>query len=359
MLALVPKPRGVSPGQRFRLEQWAPRLAKSHDITLDFVPFESPRLTTVLYKPGHHFEKAARVSFDFVRRATALVQARRYDAVIVYREAALLGPAIYERLLRRLEIPLFFDFDDAIWVEPGARGPNGIFSKLHFWGKTATICRIASGVFVGNTYLANYARQHSRSVFVMPTSIELDTYPVQPELPKDDPFVIVWSGSTHTLPHFEHARTALEKLATMRRIVVKVICNKPPSRPIAGAENAFVPWSEQGECERVGAAHVGIMPLPDNIYTRGKCGLKALQYMATGRPVVASPVGMNTDLLKDGMNGCLAGSTDEWITALDRLARSSEWRRHLGSAGRRTVEEGYSAEVVSRVFAKAVRRTVR
>ncbi len=360
LLVLTPKPKGVSPGQRFRLEQWAPRVAARRGISLDFLPFESPGLTRVIYQRGRYVEKAARVSFDFVRRAAAVARARRYDGVIVYREAALLGPAIYERLLALLDVPLLFDFDDAIWAEGPGNGPNGLFTKLHFWGKTATICRLASGVLVGNAYLADYAKRHNDAsrVFVVPTSIELERYPVQPELKDDRTFVIVWSGSTSTLPHFEHARAALEQLARRRRLVVKVICNRAPDRPIAGAENVFVPWSENGEAENIGASHVGIMPLPDDVFTRGKCGLKALQYMATGRPVVIAPVGMNKDLVEHGANGYLAGTTEGMVEALEQLARSPELRGKIGAAGRATVEQRYSAEVVADVFASAVRQAI-
>lgn len=358
LLVLVPKPQGVSPGQRFRLEQWAPHLEARHGVTLDFLPFESPGLTRVLYGSGRHAEKAARVAFDFVRRATAVVKARRYDGVIIYRELSLIGPAIYERLLASLNIPIFFDFDDAVWLEgdPGASA-NGIFSRLHFWGKTSTVCRLASGVFAGNGYLAAYARERNANVFILPTTIELDEYPLQPELEADDPFVVCWTGSTTTLAHFEHARGALERLAASRRTTVRVICNRPPERPIAGAENLFVPWTEQGEAQAIGACHVGIMPLPNTDFTKGKCGLKALQYMATGRPAVLSPVGMNVDLVRSGENGFLAETDDEWVSVLTRLADSPELRKRIGAAGRRTIETGYSAPVVAKSLADAVRET--
>lgn len=358
LLVLTPKPKGLSPGQRFRLEQWAPRVAENHGIEMDFVPFESPRLTELLYQPGHRSEKAAWVLYDFARRARQVQRARSYDAVVVYREAALIGPAIYERALGLARVPIFFDFDDAIWRPGQISSANGVFSNLHFWGKTSTTCRLARGVIVGNEYLASYARARNPNVFVVPTSIELDRYPVQPELTSDTPFVVAWSGSTHTLPHFEHAREALERLAKQRPLVVKVICNKPPARPIAGAENVFVPWSEQGEAEAIGATHVGIMPLPDDDYTRGKCGLKALQFMATGRPVVLSPVGMNSDLVSSGENGFLASRVDEWVDVLERLASSRELRQRLGRAGRETIESRYSSTVASSLFARAIRRSL-
>jgi glycosyltransferase involved in cell wall biosynthesis len=359
---LASKPKGLAPGQRFRLEQWAPRVAANHGIEMDLEAFESPRLTELLYQPGHRPEKAAWVLYDFARRLKHVVASRRYDAVIVFREIALIGPAIYERALKLAGIPMFFDFDDAIWQHSvQISKANGVFSKLHFYGKTATICRLSRGVLAGNEYLASYARKQNDNVFVIPTSIELDRYPVQPELTdpgRATPFVVAWSGSLHTLQHFEYAREALERLAQKRPLVVKVICNRPPERPIAGAENVFVPWSEAGEAEAVGSAHVGIMPLPDDPFTRGKCGLKALQFMATGRPVVVSPVGMNTDLIQSGENGVLATTTDEWLDALERLAAAGDVRRRMGTAGRKTIEDRYSAEVVSKRFADAVRQSL-
>src|SRR5690606_25272440 len=125
--------------------------------------------------------KAALVLYDFARRAAQVIRARRYDAAIVYREAALIGPAIYERALRAAGVPMFFDFDDAIWRPGQISSANGVFSMLHFWGKTSTTCRLARGVIVGNEYLAAYARARNTNVFVVPTSIDLDRYPVEPE----------------------------------------------------------------------------------------------------------------------------------------------------------------------------------
>ncbi|MGC4079576.1 MAG: glycosyltransferase family 4 protein [Rubrivivax sp.] len=366
LLVLVPKPTGLSPGQRFRLEQWAPMLARRHGIHLDFVPFESPRLTRILYEPGKRAQKAMYVALDMWRRRGVVRHSNDYDGVVVHREGALAGPALFERLIVKRGVPLFYDFDDAIWVSStrahsNVSTPNGIFSHLHFFGKTSTICKLATAVTVGNEYLAEYARQYNPNVHIVPTSIDLDTYAVQPEPPSsavDDAFVIGWSGSTHTLHSLEVCRSAIERFGKGRRVVLRVICNRPLARPFANVENLFIPWREEGEAREVGACHVGIMPLKTDEFSRGKCGLKALQFMATGRPVVVTPVGVNTEIVQHGENGFIAGDDDAWVDALEKLSAAPDVRRTMGSAARRTVEQGYSSEVVAAKFARAVRQGI-
>ena len=352
LLVLASKPRGFSPSQRFRLEQWAVHLAANHGIELDFAPFESNELTALLYRKGHLIAKAWRTLFDYARRAVILIRARRYDVVVIHREAALVGPAIYERLLAAEHRPIIYDFDDAIW-SPGQAWGHGLFSLLHFPAKTSSICRLASAVTTGNDFLADYARKRNSNVFVVPTSIELADYPLVPEA-NGDRFIVCWTGSTSTLVHFEHAREPLERLAQLLPLTVKIICNKPPERPIAGAEMCFVPWSVEREAQELGGCHVGIMPLPDDEVSRGKCGLKALQCMATGRPVVVSPVGVNSEIVRSGRNGYLASSVGEWVDALRRLACDAQLRAKLGRNARQTVENSYSAEISAAKFACVV-----
>ncbi len=353
VLALVQKRLGLTPGQRFRLEQWAPRLRSEHGISLDFAPFESPALTSILYQRGRRFAKAELIVRDAIRRREVIARATQYDAVIIYRAASLLGPAIYERLLARTGVPLIFDFDDAIWLT-GPGSANGMFSYLGFRRKTATICRLASAVVVGNHFLAEYARRYSKYVSVVPTTVELDASPLQPPIPAEGPFRIVWAGSFSSLQHLDVVRRPLERFAQTQRTVLRVICSHPPKEPFQGVELEFVPWSAEDEALKLARSHVGIMPLPDNEFSRGKCGLKALQYMAVGRPVVVSPVGVNTDIVRHGENGLLASTDEQWVQALQALAASPQLRQRLGLAGRSTVEERFSAKVGAAAFAAVV-----
>ena len=354
ILALVSKPAGMSPSQRYRFEQWAPHLAKTHAIEVDFAPFESPGLADLLYQPGHFIEKAWQTLAAFARRSKVIPRAPHYDMVVIHREAALIGPAIYERLLARTGTPIIYDFDDAVWSSTQL-AVNGPFSRLHFFGKTSTICKLADAVTTGNEFLARYARIRNSSVQVIPSSIELASYPLIDESREKEKLVVCWTGSNSTLAHFDHARAALELLAQRLPLIVKVICNKPPETSIKGAEMRFCKWSAEHEAEDVGDCHVGIMPLPDNEATRGKSGMKMLQYMATGRPVVASPVGVNSQIIEHNENGFLAGSVEEWVIALEALARDAKLRFRLGQKARATVEKQYSAEASAKKFAELVR----
>jgi glycosyltransferase involved in cell wall biosynthesis len=357
ILALVHKPLGLAPGQRFRIEQWAPLLSDEHGITVDFSVFESPQLTHVLYEPGKRAAKAAYLVRDSIRRRSVLALAKEYDCVLIYREASLFGPALYERLLARTGKPIIFDFDDAIWLH-NTGSVNGWFTRLRFPGKTATICRLASAVVVSNSYLASYARRLNDNIAVIPSTIDLDLFPVQPPLKDESPFVIVWSGSVSTLPHLETARGALERIGRKRKTVLRVISSRPPERSFDGIDLQFIPWSADSEAAQLGASHVGIMPLPDDEFTRGKGGFKALLYMAVGRPVVISPVGVNAEIVVPGTNGLLARTEDEWVEALDALAESPSLRHRLAKAARVNVENGYSAQSGAAAFAGVVKRVL-
>ncbi|MBV9946327.1 MAG: hypothetical protein JOZ69_05735, partial [Myxococcales bacterium] len=217
-LVLVQKAPGLAPNQRFRIEQWKPHLERDHDVDVELRPFESERLTRVLYAQGHAFEKAALVLRDALRRRAVVGAARDHDVVVILREAAFIGPAVYEHLIALTGVPIVYDFDDAIWAPPKRTvlRANDAFRFLKFPSKTSAIARLARVVTVGNRYLASWARQHNDAVHVVPTSIDLDAYPVQPPPPPDQPFTVVWSGSFSTLEHLELARAPLERLARRR-----------------------------------------------------------------------------------------------------------------------------------------------
>ena len=356
LLALVQKRRGLAPNQRFRLEQWAPHLARDHAMDVDLAAFESAALTEVLYRPGHVVRKAGLTLRDAWRRRAERAHARKFDAVIVLREASLLGGAWLERRIARDGVPIVYDFDDAIWLwDP--RSVNGVLTAARFPWKVAEICRLAAAVTVGNAFLADFARAHNPHVALVRTSIDTDRFTRMPQPAADGPFTLAWTGSHSTLPHLDTLRPALEALARRVPTRLRVVCDVSPA-PIPGVELDFRRWTPDTEASDLAPAHVGLMPLPDTSSARGKCGCKALQYMALGRPAVVSPVGINSEIVRHGENGFLASTHDEWVARLDELARSPELRARMGDAAHATVHAGFTARASAAAFAEVVRGAV-
>jgi glycosyltransferase involved in cell wall biosynthesis len=339
VLALMPGLYDTSPGQRYRLEQWEP-LLRERGVEITWAPFEDDELHSIVYKPGRMGKKLQLVTRNLARRLSTIGKASKYDLVYILREAALLGPPVFERLLYQQRVPFVFDFDDAIFVS--YRSPsNGYLSYLKFASKTKTICRLASHVMVGNPYLAEYASAVNDNVTVIPTTIDTVKYRVSPPKTTDGPIVIGWTGSFSTVQHLDTLRGALKKLAETEQFRLRVIGT--PAYELPPVDVEAMQWRAATELEDLRAIDIGVMPLPDDNWSKGKCGLKALQFMALGIPTICSPVGVNTDIIQDNENGFLAMSESEWVDKLTRLLRDAELRRRLGDAGRVTVEQRYSA----------------
>ena len=339
VLAIMPSLYDTSPGQRYRLEQWDP-LLRERGVEITFEPFESKELHEVVYKPGQLSAKLRLVTGAVRRRAALLNKIKNYDVVYIFREAALLGPPVLERLIHQTGVPFVFDFDDAIFVSYKSPS-NGYLSYLKFAGKTKTNCRLAAHVMVGNPYLADYARQVNQNVTIIPTTIDTEKYKPLPKKASADPVVIGWTGSYSTVQHLDTLRSALQKLAKLESFKLRVIGT--PAYELEGVDVDARQWHSETELEDLNAIDVGVMPLPDDNWSKGKCGLKALQFMALGIATVCSPVGVNTDIIQDNENGLIAATEEEWIKKLSLLVQSAELRKRLGDAGRKTVELKYSA----------------
>lgn len=346
VLAVVPNIYDKVPGQRFRIEQWEPWLAKL-GVEISYAPFESEELNQVVHQKGKYFEKAGGLLSGVLRRLQLAKRVQDFDVIYIFRESSLIGPAWFERLVKLRGRPMAYDFDDAVWVA-NPSSFNGWFSFLKMAGKTRTSCRLATHVMAGNPYLAEYAKKVNAQTTVVPTTIDLEKYTLQPRREADVP-VIGWSGSFSTVAYLDTIKSALQQLAQTERFQLRVIGTS--NYQVPGIDVLSLPWRAESEVEDLRPIDIGVMPLVDDDFSRGKCGLKALQYMALGIPPVVSPVGVNTEIVRDGVNGFLAPSDDDWIAALRKLLRDPDLRQKMGEAARKTVEIRYSAELQSqRVF---------
>jgi glycosyltransferase involved in cell wall biosynthesis len=339
VLVVTPSLYNTSPGPRYRIEQWA-RYLERDGFRFTFAPFEDAALNRILYQRGHYVRKAALMLRALGRRFQLLPEAGRHDVIFIHREAALIGPAFFERLLARRRVPVIYDFDDAIWVRY-ASPANSYFSYLKFFGKTATLCRLSDHVTVGNKYLADYARRYNRNVTIVPTTIDTEQYTVRPSQSNGDGVpTIGWTGSYSTVQHLDTLRGALTRLAREQKFRLQVIGTRQYT--LDGVETVVKPWRAATEVVDLHDIDIGVMPLPDDNWSQGKCGCKMLQYMGIGVPVVASPVGVNSEILQHGQNGLVARTEDEWVSMLALLLKDAGLRRTLGEAGRRTLEARYA-----------------
>ena len=294
---------------------------------LQYVPY--------LRRMGMHVE-VADLHVSVGARWRLLRSAAAYDSVCIHR--AFLSP-LELRWLRRSARSYVFDFDDAIMFRDSSH------RRLASWQRRVRFRRMVAGartVIAGNSYLAAWASRYRERVTVIPTAIDITAYPER-RAERDREPVIGWIGTRINLMYLRPILPALTRLAHTRPDVkLKIVADCFVDVP--GVQVTKKRWSLEDEVDDVMSFQVGIMPLPDDPWTRGKCAVKILQYFAAGVPVVCSPVGTNLEVVEHGRNGYFAASEDEWVARLDELLEDAERRKQFGAAGRATVQRKYSIE---------------
>jgi glycosyltransferase involved in cell wall biosynthesis len=354
VLAITPYSHDTAPGLRFRIEQWD-RWLRREGIEITWAPFPDRRLQEVMHAEGQAVAKAAGVLRGVLRRVALLRRVRSHAAVFLYLEAAPIGPPLIERAITALGVPVIFDFDDAIFI-PKDNARSRILRWLRPASKQESIAKMATWITPGNEYLAEWSRERNANVTILPTTIDLEKY-TAPDRTSNDVPVIGWSGSFTTAKFLDPLRAVLQTLARTHSFKLRVIGARSYSIP--GVDVEVLPWRSATEVEDLRPIDIGLMPLPDDRWARGKCGLKALQYMALGIPAICSPGGVNATIIEHGRNGFLATTDDEWLNALRTLLDSPEMRKQIGSAGRATVERSYSAPAKAQVLAEIIRTVAR
>jgi glycosyltransferase involved in cell wall biosynthesis len=343
ILFLVPYPHGQAPSQRFRFEQYLPALTAA-GYTYQLAPFLNEATWKILYKPGQSLTKILGILNGFGRRLRLLLRVSSYDFVFIHREAAPLGPPVIEWMIAKLlHKRIIYDFDDAIWLANTSEA-NRIAAGLKWHQKVASICRWAYKNSCGNAYLAAYARQFNPQSLVNPTTIDTEHLHNQVrDQSAPGRLIIGWTGTHSTLKYLDQVVPVLAQLeAEGLDFEFRVISNQAPALPLRSL--VFVPWRKDTEIADLLAFHVGLMPLEDDLWAKGKCAFKALQYMALGIPALVSPVGMNLEVVKHGYNGFVCASSSEWENSLRQLLMDVDLRQDLGRAARLTVEERYSVK---------------
>lgn len=317
------------PSARFRMLQLIPHLralghrctvASSFPQTYDYIPWLG-------FRPSQQLKRWVR--FGHLLRAAC----GNYDAVILERELFHNPTWDIERRFRRVAKTLVWDVDDAIF--------------LNFPDKFPHLAKLADVVIAGNQNLKERILPLNANVVIVPTCVDLDLYRPRKNAmsaARDVP-VIGWMGTTGNIRYLRDVAPALNRLAQRRRFELRVIAGERgelDELPLQHVNVRFIPWNGATEAQDVADFDVGLMPLVDDQWTPYKCGLKLLQYMAVGIPGVASPVGVNAEIITPGVDGLLAQTSEQWEQAIDQTIRDPAWRQQAGQAARRTVEQRYS-----------------
>ena len=326
-----------SPSQRYRFEQYISFLEQNNfHCTLSYLISEKD--DKAFYTEGNTFWKLWILIKAIFHRIKDTFRYNKYDIVFVQREAIMIGSSFFEKEIKRSRAKYIFDFDDSIWLMDTSEG-NKKYEWLKNPEKTVRNIRYADMVFAGNGYLASYARSCNSHVKIIPTTIDTNFHKPLPK--QNDKIIIGWIGSHTTIKHFEYA---LEFLAIIKNkyphIEIRVVGDEEYINESLNIKG--IAWSSATEVEMINSFSIGIMPLPNDEWAKGKCGLKGLSYMACEVPTIMSPVGVNTEIIQHSKNGFLASTTDEWIAALSTLIEDETLRENIGKAGRQTVLEKYS-----------------
>jgi glycosyltransferase involved in cell wall biosynthesis len=335
----------AGPSTRFRVLQWEPSL-RQWGFSLSLRAFFSAEMTVAFYQPGRPVAKAFDILTGSARRLATLASlAKEADILLVHREIFPLGQRPFWRVLERFRGPIIYDYDDAMFLPQ--RAGRGMLGWVEQVETPKAVMQLSDVVLAGNQFLADYASQHARRVVVLPTCIDTTRFvpalhPRNGQHPRKP--VVGWIGSYTASKYLHGLVDVLQAVAQAMPFHLYVVgCDPLP--PIEGVTVEHVEWELTREIADFQRCDVGLYPLWDDAWAKGKCAFKAIQSMACGVPVVASRVGVNQELIEDGVNGFLASTPQEWVEKLTRILLDASLRRRLGAAGRHTIETRYALSV--------------
>ena len=340
VLVLTPYPYGTAPGPRSSFELWERVLAQA-GIELRYAVFESERLQEIIYRPGETAAKALEMARCYRRLIGRIRHAGEYDAVLVNREAALIGPAVIEEALARRGVPLMYLLDDPMYIR--YRSPaNGRLSYLKCFSKFGRLCRIASVVIANSAGNRAFASARNAIVWEIPSVVDVDIYDGYRPASTNGRVGVGWTGSTTTSPNLAMIAAPLQGLA--RRADVRLSLIGAHDLAPLGLDAHARPWRAESEVDDLRTLQVGLLPVPDSPWAPNKFFLKLVQYMALGIVPVATPAGDNARVISHGETGFLVDSERAWTDTVERLIGDSDLRERVGAAAAVRAAERYTLQ---------------
>jgi len=340
VIFLYPYPEDEVASQRFRFEQYL-HLLSQNNIHFHCLSFYTRWFYNILYDDKKYFLKFIGLLTGVLRRLIHLVYCISSDYVFIHRELTPIGPPIFEWLITKvLRKKVIYDFDDAIWL-PNTSAENKLAASIKFHKKFNSICRWSYKISCCNDFLANYANQFNSNIQINPTTIDTSKF-YPPDHSKNANWLTIgWTGTQSTVSYLESIKGSLERILNEgEKVKLLVICNKKPKWDINNYE--YIKWSKESEFSDLAKIDIGLMPLPESEWAKGKCGFKILQYFSAGIPAIASNVGVNSSLIVHGKNGYLCNNERDWYNYIKALIQSKEMRKQMGLIGCDLVKNHFS-----------------
>jgi glycosyltransferase involved in cell wall biosynthesis len=340
VLFIVPYPT-EGPSNRFRVEQYLPYL-KERRIIYSVRPFYSSSIYRILYKKGNYLKKAFSILFFIFRRIYDVFSSKNYDVIFIHREAYPFSGYFIEWLFKLTGKKLIYDFDDSLFIKK----PKKIKKTIG----------MSDYVICGNGFLRNYAVKYNKNVFVLPTCIDTQNYKPRQDKQDKDKVILGWIGTTFTAIYLNILKDIYKFLVSKyKNIEFRIIGGNFPNSnlPLVVKE-----WSLKTEISELQEFDIGIMPLFDDDWAKGKCAFKIIQYMAVGIPTVASGVGVNVEIVEDGKDGFLVNTQEDWINKLSLLIENKELRKNMGGLARKKIERLYSVEVYKQKYIEILEKVL-
>jgi glycosyltransferase involved in cell wall biosynthesis len=356
VLALTPSQKGHSPGQRGSIELWEKPL-EAAGIKIEYAPFETEKLRQILYTKGNTLEKAVEMLRGYVNRIGLLSNVNEYDAVFVYREAALLGPAFLEKRIAKKK-PIIYQLDDPLFV-PYKSPTNGYLSYLKFFGKVKEIIKISKVVIANSTHIKDYVLQFNQKVWQVPSIVDTKKFSYRPWSENLERVCLGWSGSPTTLKNLQMVAQPLQKVKKKADCKIHFIGGNYEQINIPNLDFTAQKWIELTEVEDLRRLQVGLVPLPNNNWNKYKFIMKSAQYMALGIVPVGTPMASNPEVIKHGVNGFLAANDDEWVEYLTLLANDLSLLKKMSICAAQDAQANYSLEANMPKVIEAFREAIK
>lgn len=337
VLALVPYHLDYCAGQRFRIELWEKELVK-RGIDIKYLSFTDQDLTDVLYQSRKIPKKIFLMLRAFVKQLKNTISADKPDVVFIYREAALVGPPLIEKVIRRWNIPIIYDIDEPHFI-PNMSSVNKGFSFLKFFYKFDELIKTSTSIFAVNKAIADYTEKLNDDVSIVPMAVDVERYkPSEKSVTNKKP-IIGWVGTWSNQPNIAAAVPALRKLRRENEFTFRIIADIPID--FEGLDVEFFKWDFDIEVPLLQDCDIGVIPVKESDWSPWKFFFKTIQFMSLGMPVVASSTGSNVEIIEDGVNGFLVNTDQEWYEKIKLLINNPELREKMGQEARKTAVEKF------------------